>query len=405
MRDKMYYEKIWSSVGTFNFKIAKNEIFSNPKFIQELKNFCVDQKTDFDESKSKCLEYFNEIASRYTYNKTFWSFMEYIVRTKIIVDLKRLKYNTENLKELNELAQKNIIIFLPNHKSVFDFMILPYIIATKSYIYPSILAADTFDIFPIGPIFRKSGVYFVRRSENDPLYSFIFKYYIALLLKFGVANLFFLEGGRNKSGGYSNPKAGVIKYVLEGKKRENIDKDILFVPISLSYEFVPELEVVISEHISQKRKHISRSLVKYISLGKKFEMCYLHFNRPIKLSDFTEKYKDDKSLINNIANYVMIRIKESIIVTNTALMCYTIKKLGKETLSIQDFEKHFNTNYTFLKNNKRNVDNINLDKIEDHLKLMKSKNIIRFNENEISIPKNSKNLINYYSNNILHFFV
>lgn len=396
---------MWSSVGTFNFETAKNEIFSDSKFVQELKDFCADQKVDFNESKLKCMEYFEEIASRYTYNKTFWSFMEYIVRTKIIVDLKRLKYDPKNLKKLKELAKKNIIIFLPNHKSVFDFMILPYIISTQSYICPSILAADTFDIFPIGTIFRKSGVYFVRRNESDPLYAIIFKHYIALLLKFGIANLFFLEGGRNKSGGYSSPKAGVIKYILEGKRHENIDKEILFVPISLSYEFIPEQEVVVSEHISQKRKHISKSLVKYISLGKKFGMCYLHFNDPIKLSDFAGKYKEDKPLINNIVNSVMSRIKESIIVTNTALMCYTIKKLGKKTLPIQDFENHFNANYIFLKNKNRNVDNINLDKVEDHLKLMESKKIIKLENDKICASQSSEDLINYYSNNILHFFV
>jgi len=401
----MYYKTIWSPVGTFNFEIAKNEIFSDSKFMEDLKDFCADQKVDFNESKLKCMEYFDEIASRYTYNKSFWSFMEYIVRTKIIVDLKRLKYNSKNLKKLKELTKKNIIIFLPNHKSVFDFMILPYILCTQSNICPSILAADTFDIFPIGAIFRKSGAYFVRRNERDPLYSIIFKHYIALLLKFGIANLFFLEGGRNKRGGYSNPKSGVIKYILEGKRRYNIDKEILFVPISLSYEFVPEQEVVVSEHISQKRKHISKSLVKYISLGKKFGVCYLHFNDPIKLSDFVEKNKDDRSLINNIVNSVMSKIKESIIVTNTALMCYTIKNLGKETLSIQDFEKHFNTNYLFLKNKKRNVINIRLDKVKDHLKLMESKKIIKLKRGKICISRSSEDLINYYSNNILHFFV
>lgn len=401
----MYYEAIWSPVGTFNFKIAKNKIFSDSKFMEELKDFCISRNIDFNESKLKCIGYFDEIASRYTYNKTFWSFMEYIVRTKIIVDLNRLKYDQKKLKKLKELAKKNIIIFLPNHKSVFDFMILPYILCTQSYICPSILAADTFDIFPMGEIFRKFGVYFVRRKESDPLYALIFKHYISLLLKFGIANLFFLEGGRNKGGGYSNPKAGVIKYILEGKRRDNIDKEILFVPISLSYEFVPEQQVVISEHKSQKRKHISKSLVKYISLGNKFGMCYLYFNDPIKLSDFAEKYKDDKSLINNIVNSVMNRIKESIIVTNTALICYTIKKLGKETLPIQDFEKHFKANYTFLKGKKRNVDNIHLDKVEDHLKLMESKKIIKLKSDKICISQSSQDLINYYSNNILHFFV
>jgi len=401
----MYFEKIWSPVGKFNYKIAKNEIFSDNKFMEELKNICSDRKIDFDEAKSKCLEHFDQISSRYTYNKTFWSIMEYIARTKIIGDLKRLKYNEEYMTKLKELGKNNIIIVLPNHRSVFDFIILPYIFLKESSLYPAILSADIFDIFFIGFIFRKTGVYFVKRNEKDPLFFFVFKHYIALLLKFQIMNLFFIEGGRNKSGGYSDPKAGLLKYIIEGKTNNHIDKDILFVPVSLSYEFVPEQGVVVSEHVSKKRKHITRSLSKYLSSGKKFGSCYLHFSDPIRLSDFTKKYKDDKSLINNLAKDVMDKIKGSIIVTNTSLICYTIKKINKKTLSIDNLKNNLKKNYGYLKNKNKNVDNIDFDGIDKHLKLMESKNIIKRKKNEISIPKKSKNLINYYSNNILHFFV
>lgn len=131
----------------------------------------------------------------------------------------------------------------------------------------------------------------------------------------------------------------------------------------------------------------------------------MHFNDPVKLSDFTKKYSDNKSVISNLAKDVMNIIKESIIVTNTSLICYTIKKLGKESLSTLDFKNHLKENYNFLKNKNKDVDNIDFDRIDDHLKLMESKNIIKMKKNEIFIPKKSQNLINYYSNNILHFFV
>ncbi len=400
----MRIDMVWSPVGKFTYKIAKKEIFNNEVFLGELKKFCFESDLDFDKSLLRCEGYFDGISSRHPYNKSFWSLIEFLVRKKIIGDLSRLKYNAKNLKKLKELAKENILIILPNHKSVFDFMILPYVLATESAILPSILAADVFDIFFIGTFFRKIGAYFVKREEKDPLYFITFKYYLGLLLKYQIVNMFFIEGGRNKKGDYSTPRVGVLKYILEGKRRDNIEKDILFVPVSLSYEFVPEQGVVVSEHVSQKRKHISKSLLKYLSVGKKFENCYIHFNEPIRLSELSEKYKEDRLLLSSLADEVMEKIKGSIIVSNTALICYTLDKLGKGSLGFEDFKKHVKENYDFLKSEGRDVRYVDLEKLEDHLKRMQLKNIVKVKENQIIVPENSKNLIQYYSNNILHFF-
>jgi len=400
----MYIEKIWSQKGKFNYEIAKNDIFSDEKFKDNIKKYCSDNKKDFAKTNLECLEYFNEISCKYTYNKAFWSLMEYIVRTKIIGNLDNLKYNKESLKKLSKLAKENIIVILPNHKSVYDFMILPYILTVDSHIFPSVLAGDVFDIFPINYIFRGTGVYFVRRNEDNPLYFLVFKYYISLLLKYQISSLFFIEGGRNKSGDYSKPKGGVLKYILEGAKRHKINKDILFIPVSISYEFVPEQEVVVSEHHSKKRKHITKSLIKYISSRNKFGKCYLHFGDSISLSNISKICKDDKNLVSSIAEKVMDKIKESIIVTNTSLICYTISKLGKDEVHIDDLKKHLSSNYDLLKKKNKDISNIDLNNIENHLKSMESKNILKFEKNKILVSENSKTLVTYYRNNILHFF-
>ncbi|MBS3102017.1 1-acyl-sn-glycerol-3-phosphate acyltransferase [Candidatus Woesearchaeota archaeon] len=400
----MYLEKVWSSNGKFDYKIAKNELFSDSGFISELKKFCSSNGISAEDAGAKCRGYFSSISGRYTYNKAFWSAMEYFVRTRIIGDRNNLKYGKKNLMKLADLAKDNLLVILPNHKSVFDFMILPYILATELSLFPAILAAEVFDIFPIGCIFRKTGSYFVRREEKDPLYFIVFKHYIALLLKHHIANLFFIEGGRNKDGGYSEPKLGVLKYIIYGKERSHIREDILFVPVSISYEFIPEHKIVVSEHMSQKRKHILKSLIKYLSFGEKFGNCYLHFGDPIKLSDFFSKSKGDSGMIQNLANKVMNEIKEHIVVTNTSLISYTIIKIGKEILPLDKLRMNIRNNYYLLRKSGRDVKNIDLKNIERHLRLMESKNIITIKDDEIHVPKSSKSALEYYRKNILHFF-
>lgn len=57
------------------------------------------------------------------------------------------------------------------------------------------------NFFPAGPIFRRGGAFFIRRSfKGNKLYSTIFREYLAELFAKGYAVEYFSEGGRSRTG-------------------------------------------------------------------------------------------------------------------------------------------------------------------------------------------------------------
>ena len=255
---------------------------------------------------------------------------------------------------------------------------------------PIVPAAEVFDVFPVGKIFRKLGAYFVKRENNDEFYPLVLKHYVMLISKFELVHMFFIEGGRNKSGGYSEPKVGLLKYIIDGRKKHRISKEIAFIPVNISYDFVPESDVVIKEHVSGKRTHISNSLIKCLTksdLGN----CHVTFGNPIYLSHFLGK-KDDYKTVKELGDLIIEKIKGMAVITPISLLCFTIYRIRGKSISEEELGKKLKR-----KLNLKFIGTKNFDAIIDE---GKEKGFLRSDEKgNIIIDRNPAIL--YYAKNIL----
>lgn len=381
---------------------ARDWIFSDKGFLEEFNSIVKDEDLNPEKAKAKCSEYLVEIAARYTKSQFFWNAMEYMVRKRIINSFKNVYYNKSGVNAIKNLAKYSIVNIAPNHRSVFDFMILPYILVKETKFMPIILAADVFNTFPIGAVFRKCGTYFVRREESDKLYSLVFKYYVMMISRCRLIHMFFIEGGRNKAGGYSEPKKGILKYMLDGARRYT-NSDVAFLPIGISYDYVPESSIVVEEAKSGKRKHILKSIASYAyksDLGN----CYIKFGKPIKFSEFNGKLKSKYNSVDKLGDRIMDSIKSLVIVSPTALICHTLISSG--SMDYKHFKRKFISNYEKLKKYRCDVSHVNPNKLEHYLEFAARKGILNLHRTnkEIVISSRNSNIVQYYNNNILHLF-
>ncbi len=388
--------------------VAKNDIFSDKAFLSELEKIASEKGMRKEDALTMCYIYLDKIAAKFGDNKFVWNLIKFFVRKKIIERFDIIYSNKEVLRDIPALMKDNLIAIVPNHKSIFDFMVIPYYIVAEGNYMPIILAADVFDKFPLGQIFRRLGAYFVQRESKDALYTLIFSHYVMRILKYELIHMFFIEGGRNKSGGYSAPKTGLLYYILQGKKRFNNKKDLLFIPVSISYDYVPESKVVIAENLTGTKKNIFRSVAKYGS-GKKLGNCYLRFNEPIKLSEIAKNSISETEIVNTLADRIMSSIKDNIIVSPVTLACYTVNSLTKTIpveISLEEFSAKYKEHLAHLKKIQKDTSNINLDDIEKYLMFASDFRIILYDKyaKNISVLFESKPLIEYYSNGIAHFF-
>jgi len=173
-----------------------------------------------------------------------------------------LEVDEEGLARVRTAAKDASLILLPSHKSHVDYMVLAYLFYRNHLPLPIVAAGENLSFFPIGPVFRRAGAFFIRRSfHGDRLYGAVVDAYMRRLIKDGFSLEFFLEGGRSRTGKLLPPKMGLLSLVVDAALSAP-GRKIYFVPISIGYErVVEEKEFVREVSGAEKPKEDVRGLL------------------------------------------------------------------------------------------------------------------------------------------------
>ncbi len=171
----------------------------------------------------------------------------------------------EGLDRVREAAKDGTLVLLPSHKSHVDYIILTRLFFRSNLPVPLVAAGDNLAFFPLGPIIRRAGAFFIRRSfKGDRLYGAVVDAYMRRLLKDGYPLEFFLEGGRSRTGKLLPPKLGLLSIVVDAALGSEGDggRKVWFVPISIGYERVVEERSYVRELTGgEKKKEDVRGLL------------------------------------------------------------------------------------------------------------------------------------------------
>jgi glycerol-3-phosphate O-acyltransferase len=146
----------------------------------------------------------------------------------------------EGIARIRRESKDKALVLLPSHKSHIDYLIVSYAFNEANLPLPLIAAGDNLTFFPMGPIFRRAGAFFIRRSfAGDALYPVVVDAYVRRLIREGYPLEMFLEGGRSRTGKLLAPKFGLLKMVVSAALAEP-QRPVCFVPVSIGYERVVE---------------------------------------------------------------------------------------------------------------------------------------------------------------------
>ncbi|HEY4120938.1 MAG TPA: 1-acyl-sn-glycerol-3-phosphate acyltransferase [Byssovorax sp.] len=142
----------------------------------------------------------------------------------------------EGLERVRDAARRGSVVYLPSHKSHIDYMLLSFVLRRGGLQVPVVAAGDNLMFFPVGPLFRAAGAFFIRRSfKGDRLYTAVVDAYVRRLIKDGHAIEFFLEGGRSRQGKLLAPQLGLLNMVVDAALSVD-ERPVSFVPVSIGYE-------------------------------------------------------------------------------------------------------------------------------------------------------------------------
>lgn len=291
---------------------------------------------------------------------------------------------------------------------------------------PHIAAGVNLNFFPAGPIFRRSGAFFIRRSfSGNKLYSAVFKEYLSQLFIKGYSVKFYTEGGRSRTGRLLPPKTGMLAMTLQSMLR-GIDRPISLVPVYLGYEHVMEINTYLKELAGNSKKNESIfGIFKAIKNLKNYGRGYLNFGEPISVNQFLNEQQPDwrasihpteaqkpvwlNKQVADLSEVIMTEINNSAALNSVNLLATIL--LSNEQFALpkpqllQQLELYLELHRQAPYHNNATIPACSAEALLSHaLKLDKFNVIDDSFGSIISVKEHERALLNYYRNNILHLF-
>lgn len=265
-----------------------NKLLHNPNISEAIQEEAKSKNINLDKAKKNALSILNEIAANFSYRMLrVTDFILTWAWHRLYQGLK-----VTNADPIRELAQNGYeIVYAPCHRSHMDYLLLSYVLYRQGLVPPHIAAGINLNFWPAGPIFRRLGAFFIRRSfRGNKLYTAVFREYLAELFIRGYSVEYFIEGGRSRTGRLLDPKTGMLTITVQTLLRGD-SRPITIVPVYIGYEHVLEVATYANELRGAKKEKESlwRTIKAFFKL-KKLGFGYVNFGQPIPLNQFLNQH-------------------------------------------------------------------------------------------------------------------
>jgi len=245
------------------------------------------------------------------------------------------------------------VVYVPSHRSHADYLLLSYQLHDSGVVVPHIAAGVNLNLPVIGPILRRGGAFFLRRSfKGNALYSVVFNEYVAQLIDRGVPMEYFIEGGRSRTGRLLAPRAGMLVMTVRAFLRAP-RRPVLFQPVYIGYEKLMEGKSYIGE-LSGKPKE-KESLIGLLRglgvLRQRYGHVALNFGEPIELTPLLDaasnQWRDTtadpntkpewlSSVVDQLAEKIQININRAADVNPINLLALALLSTPKHAMAEND---------------------------------------------------------------------
>src|ERR1700694_3698408 len=160
-------------------------------------------------------------------------------------------------KASETLPRDAIVIYLMNHRSNADYVLVGYVLSGTVAI--SYAVGEWARTFPLEYIFKSFGAYFIRRKYREKHCHSVLQRYVQLITRNGVTQGIFLEGGLSRDGRLGNAKIGLLDYVLGVAGDPAMRRRLYVVPVAINYDRVLEDRSLLLElNVREGRKRPPR---------------------------------------------------------------------------------------------------------------------------------------------------
>lgn len=405
----------------------KESILTSDRLHSFIKKHAESRKEPIYKIRKKADGYLDEIAARYSPAaiRIMSSVVGWIVNSMFdgaVID-------KAGLARVKAMSRKGPLILVPCHKSHIDYLILSYVLYNNNMPCPHIAAGKNLSFWPMGPLFRSGGAFFLRRSfRGAVIYARVFSAYIYKLLEEGFNLELFIEGGRSRTGKLLMPKLGLISILLNAF-RDGACEDMIFVPVYIGYDRVIEEHAYIHEVEGGQKEDESLSQVIRARrfLKKRYGKIYINFHSPISTRDLLADspvpldrmpQKEVNALCRNLGWRIINAIDKQTVVTPHGLVAAAILNISRPRFSQEELMEAVNAYLTFATSqNAKLADTIILNPdgaMEYSIDRYLSRKLLEKAPGDKDLPEGQadyvvntakRSLLEFYKNNCISYFI
>ena len=150
---------------------------------------------------------------------------------------------------LGSVDPKATVIFVMNHRSNMDYVLVTWLVANRSAI--SYAVGEWARVWPLSRLVRAMGAYFIRRSSSNALYRRVLGRYIQMATAEGITQAIFPEGRLSLDGRVGAARVGLLSFIWGAGTQA---RDVVFVPVGMAYDRVLEDGLLIRAAHSKERR-------------------------------------------------------------------------------------------------------------------------------------------------------
>jgi glycerol-3-phosphate O-acyltransferase len=339
-------------------RLVPEEVISSARFRARLARLAQGLGRTPAEAAAEARGYLDEMAASHSQLAIdFWEeFARWVVRSYTI------DVDTPQLEELRRLGARHALAYLPSHRSYLDPMVLRTVLHRHGMPPNHVLGGVNVAFWPMGPIARRSGIVFIRRSYKDkPIYSATLREYISYLVRKRFNLEWYIEGGRTRTGKLRPPRLGILAYLVDAFREnaaDGVSDDVYLVPTSIVYEQLPEVGAMAQEELGgAKPRESFRWMIGYLrAQARVSSTVHVRFGEPLSLRHALETASTTDGerpeganaasngsgprrrdlTVEKVAFEVLHRINRATPVTPTALVTLALLGIGDRALTLAE---------------------------------------------------------------------
>ncbi|KAA0017976.1 glycerol-3-phosphate 1-O-acyltransferase [Antrihabitans cavernicola] len=403
-------------------RLVAEEILDAPAFRRELDEIAAQTGITSDEAYDRAEAALRELVA---------------VQSRLVTDLftqamspfhKRawtVHADETGLAELRGYNRRYPLIFLPSHRSYVDPFVLGDVLARNDFPPNHLIGGANLSFWPIGPIARRSGAVFIRRSfGDDEIYKAVVEEYFAYLLTKRFNMEWYFEGGRSRTGKLRPPRYGLLNYVAEAVRSRRVD-DALLVPVSITYERLHELGAIASEQLGGKKKPEGLAwMARYVrNQQNSAGQVYVRFGEPLSARDRLQAHGDvfgaepneerERRAVQRVAFEVAVGINKITPISANALVTLALLGVSERALTLPELQAVIAPVVKYM--DERKIPKGDIDVLGDRTRLMSvlddlaiAKVVTAYtggDEPVYSIEPGQHLVAAFYRNSAIHWFV